>query len=92
MFMCNLFGLIKKKNTNKLFLHFLVILIFSVIYYYYLIPEDFNSSDTLKGYIDTLYHTIITHASVGYGDIYPKTRRARLITMCHVILVIALLI
>lgn len=75
-----------------IFVHFMIILLFSVINHFYLSPSDFNGGETITCYNDTLYHTIITHASIGYGDISPKTKLARLIASFHVIIVFMLIV
>ena len=36
---------------------------------------------------DVAYYTAVTHATIGYGDMYPKTQVARRLVMAHVFLV-----
>lgn len=72
--------------------HFIVAFVFSLIYYNYLTPEDFNGGEGLNCYTDHLYYSIVTHASVGYGDISPKTRRAKLLVMLHIVIAFVLII
>jgi hypothetical protein len=36
-----------------------------------------------KYFIDILYFTIYTHTTVGYGDIYPITTGAKVVTILH---------
>ena len=74
------------------FVHFIIIFLFSIINHFYLSPDDFNGGNTITCYNDTLYHTIITHASIGYGDISPKTNQARLVASIHVIIVFMLIV
>jgi len=74
------------------FSHFFIVILFSGLYYKLLEPNDFNGGEDLKDYGDYLYFTIITHASVGYGDISPKTPKARKLVTLHVVLAFVLII
>lgn len=74
------------------FSHFFIIIIFSGLYHTYLNPEDFNGGEGLKSYSDYFYYTVVTHASVGYGDISPKTRRAKMLVSLHIIIAFILII
>jgi hypothetical protein len=42
-------------------------------------------------YADFLYFSVITQATIGYGDIIPNSRSARMVVMVHVLLSVALL-
>ena len=73
-------------------LHIIVIIIFYLINHYILTPDDFNGGNTINGRLDTLYHTIVTHASIGYGDISPKSKRARILASIHILITFLLII
>lgn len=73
-------------------LHIIVIIIFYLINHYILTPDDFNGGSTINGSLDTLYHTIVTHASIGYGDISPKSKRARILASIHILITFLLII
>lgn len=73
-------------------IHFIVAFVFSLIYKNLLTPEDFNGGEGLKTYTDHLYYSVVTHASVGYGDISPKTPRARFFVTMHIVIAFVLII
>ena len=85
--------MVVKNFTNKfegrkytLITHLVIVLLFTFVYAYYLTPEDFIGGEQLNDISDYLYFSVITHASVGYGDILPKTKRAKIIVTSHVVL------
>ncbi|WP_406541645.1 potassium channel family protein [Clostridium ljungdahlii] len=53
---------------------FLAILFYSCIYF-----SNKCSLNTVKNYSDSLYFSVITFSTLGYGDILPQTSRLRLI-------------
>jgi hypothetical protein len=61
-----------------------IIAVFTYIYAYCLTEEDFGQEMTLT---DSFYFTCITSCSVGFGDITPKTPRARRIVTLHALTV-----
>lgn len=48
----------------------------------------FNVPDSKKDMksADIAYYCLVTHAGVGYGDIYPVTTGARMLVSCHIFL------
>ena len=60
-----------------------IIFVFTLLYYFLLTPEDFNSKNKMNGFIDNLYFSIITHATIGYGDISPKSKFGKLLVIFH---------
>ena len=75
-----------------LFSHSSIVIVFSIVYYFLLKPRDFNGGEGLKNYIDYFYFTMVTHTSVGYGDISPKTKKARLLVTLHITIAFFLII
>lgn len=76
--------------------HTVLLVLFTVLYYlapggfesHFNVPQLKNVSDKDQKtrFSDVLYYSTVTHASVGYGDIYPLTRGARLTVMLHILL------
>ena len=95
MFQVKLFSDIVKSITNKgqtlILAHLMIVFLFSIVYHYILTPADFSNGETITNYLDTLYYTLVTHTLLGYGDIYPKSKRARLVSICHIILILLFL-
>ena len=84
--------IIDNKIRLIFFLHILVLIVFFFINHYILTPDDFNGGHTIKTKLDTLYHTMVTHASIGYGDISPKSSRARILATIHIFIAFLLII
>ena len=44
--------------------------------------EDwYGIEDKEISYLDSIYYTIVTFSTIGYGDITPKSNRAKVITI-----------
>lgn len=87
---------LNKNKLNYLYLNFFIIFIFSVIYWLYGTDEHFvfkphfsvNHNIT---YMTALYYSLVTHSTVGFGDITPKSTFIKIITMIHIIIIILFL-
>ena len=84
----NLFN-INKNKFSFYKLYFLVLIIFTLIYWLLGTSENFifdkasnNNSDSLT-FLNALYFSFITQSTTGYGDITPKTKLTRIIVMCQ---------
>jgi voltage-gated potassium channel Kch len=64
--------------------HIILIIIFSLIYQGLSIIDPRSFTKVLSLF-DSLYFSITTQTTVGYGDITPNTIIARLTTMIHMI-------
>jgi hypothetical protein len=60
-----------------------ILCIFSILYT--ILPS--NSFNKEMESMDSIYFAITTHTTAGFGDIYPITRRAKLLVIFHLLLV-----
>ena len=76
------------ENNNKFFFVHLVLIIFFSIIYFNVAKKYGNEVDKVfsESYEQTLYYTVMTHFTVGFGGIRPISKIMRRITICHVIL------
>lgn len=77
---------------RKLIFHVIIIIIFSIIYKQIGQKHFANFADKpIKiSYFDYLYFTFVTHTTVGYNDIYPKTNLALSFNMLHLFIILIL--
>lgn len=70
---------------EKFLWNIVIIVIFTFVHWMvFRFYEEDNESFTIS---DAFYYTTITHFTVGYGDITPKTMMGRLITFVHIFMV-----
>ena len=76
MFLDNLM----KKNGNIQY-HLVAIIVFSILYYILAVGNlvGDEEDERFTNYGSTLYYTIVTHFTIGYGDISPKSAILRLL-------------
>ena len=70
-------------KNNKLFLNLIIYLLFTIIYVKN--KNNFNKKQLSNN--DILYYSLVTHTTVGYGDIYPVTTQGKYITSLHILIV-----
>jgi len=79
----------KDKKLRFLVLTIIVILCFTTIYWLLGDTTNFNTStNTNLTFLDALYFTIVTHTTIGFGDITAKSQLMRGITSCQIALLI----
>jgi voltage-gated potassium channel len=87
-FIIKMFTSLLKIITN----HLKIILLVIIFFIYSIINFKLGSSGLLNNkqqnftFIDSMYYTIVTITSIGYGDITPKTQTAKIIFIFEVIL------
>lgn len=90
------FYLLDNISTNatvfhKLTLFCISIFIYTLIYSFLFNKDDFNYNTTSKNislndtFLEMLYFSSITQSTVGFGDISPKTRKAKVIVVIQIL-------
>jgi hypothetical protein len=69
-------------NTTPIFI-IIIIIIFSTILYLFM-HNEINNCNT---YVDHIYFGTITVATIGYGDMYPKTQKTKIFITIYLLLV-----
>lgn len=78
----------KKTALMKIFAIIIVLTVFSLVIYF-----NFNKREHWKNihhdndltYADSIYYTIVSTATVGYGDVTPHSMQTRIITMTMIL-------
>lgn len=68
-----------KKKYGYWRLSFFLILLFPVLLYVLLYVESNDPDGSIQNWFDTLWYTIVTMTTVGYGDYYPVTPIGKLV-------------
>ena len=81
-------GLFEKLKQQNLFIeyHFITIIVFSLIYY--VIGHNTTQKQdqqNFKKLSDCVYYSVVTHFTVGFGDIAPSGGWMRLATVLQII-------
>jgi hypothetical protein len=74
-------------NLNTKIKYFFVLLFIFTNIYYFITPNEIK--DIHKGeflYLDSLHFAVITQTTVGYGHMYPNSDKARLLVNIHCLL------
>lgn len=62
--------------------HIIVFVTFAILYHILKQEED---KKTITSFEDALYFSIVTHFTVGFGDITPKSKTLRRLSMCQIL-------
>ena len=68
---------------------------FAAILFSWVTNDDISgleSSTGFKRFLDLFYYTVVTSTGTGYGDMVPKTKRARLVMSLLMLTMLAILI
>ena len=87
----NLWNIFKRQN-QFFFHHIVLILIFSSVVYY--LPDRFKTKTDIENFStweNCIYYSTLTHFTVGFGDITPKSSVMRGLTIIHVLMAFLLL-
>ena len=76
-----------RKQNQFLLTHLAIIFLFTNLYFF-LAPYSSEKDNTKfsESWERTLYYSVITHFTVGFGDITPESKLFRRLTMCQVLL------
>tara|TARA_Y100000992_G_C20937394_1_gene337370 strand:- start:190 stop:465 length:276 start_codon:yes stop_codon:yes gene_type:complete len=80
-------------NQNKFLpAHLIVIVAFTLIYMM-MSPSHGTDEDkeNYSNFADSLYYTTITHFTIGFGDVTPKSKLLRALTMLQVVIAFSLM-
>jgi hypothetical protein len=87
---------ISNKKLSFLLINFVSIIIFTFIYWYLGTKEHFKfvteSNDSNLDFIDALYYSTTSHCTLGFGDIAPKSKLTRLLTIVQVFITMSYLL
>ncbi|CAM9262949.1 unnamed protein product, partial [Hapterophycus canaliculatus] len=66
-------------------LSYLIVLVVFAELYWQLDQDDDEKHFGFASVVDAYYFSTVTSSSVGFGDILPKSNRAKLLTMAHIL-------
>jgi hypothetical protein len=78
-----LWSLLKKPRYRALFVWMFIILLLGTVFYR--LEEDWS-------WLDSLYFSVITLSTVGYGDLSPTTSASKLFTLFYILLGISVFV
>ena len=89
--------LLKKRGFNLIsvlavLIHIVVLLLFFLIYRYYISEFSLDNSNNQFNDKRIFYYTLVTHSTLGYGDIKPVTDKGRNLVSLHMFIIIVLLV
>lgn len=81
------------KNQNKFLVnHLISIVIYGFIYYIYVKKYGTKiEKENFSELLDCIYFSCVTHFTVGFGDISPKSKTMKLLTMSQILIAFILM-
>ena len=75
-------------NQNKFLPTHLILIVTFTLLYMMMAPSHGTDEDkeNYSNFADSLYYTTITHFTIGFGDVTPKSKLLRALTMLQVVL------
>jgi hypothetical protein len=78
------FGLLKDATiTGSIIVNILVMIIFSELYWA-LDQDDSEEHFGFEDSVDAYYFSTVTSSSVGFGDVLPRSKKAKILVMIHI--------
>lgn len=83
-----LFSIKSFLNQNKFLPTHLILIVTFTLLYMMMAPSHGTDEDkeNYSNFADSLYYTTITHFTIGFGDVTPKSKLLRALTMLQVVL------
>lgn len=79
------FGITKDTAlVGSIISNILVVIVFAELYWI-LDQDDSEEHFGFQSPVDAYYFSTVTSSSVGYGDILPKTNKAKILNMAHIL-------
>jgi hypothetical protein len=72
---------------EKFVANIILVIVYSGINFYILNIHEKELHNKEYTYFDALYYTVITHFTIGFGDIVPKSVLGKSTTMLHIFMV-----
>ena len=73
-------------KLGKLFYYIIIATIYAIIYYLH--RNEFNGLQEQSSFLDCWYFSFTTFSTVGYGDISPKTDKAKIFVLSQQMLLL----
>lgn len=77
---------------RNLFYHLMAVTLFAIIYHYYGTFRIKFSKETQLSPLDSLYFSLTTQTTIGYGDIAPQNSKTKFLVIGQMTLLLILLI
>ena len=85
---------LNKKKFSFYKLYFSVLIVFTLLYWFFGTDEHINFDKQLNDnsnhitFLNALYFSVITQTTTGFGDIAPKSKLMRFLTICQLTILV----